>query len=158
MAECAWRRQEIRTRQERLGKLDSDIDSAQGVVSKHRRMAERLQVAVEQAEDMPAVHDYVSQREEHSLLEKEVRNWQRKVEIADMASKRAKTLMRKSQQGRLGGTAASASGSTVAFGGSMALGGTALSATSVQSTPFGTKRRGGLYTGVALAQSGAGKK
>lgn len=158
VAECAWRRQEIRTRQERLGKLDGDIDSAHSVVSKHKRMAERLQVAVEQAEDMPAVPDYVRQREEHSLLEKEVKNWQRKVEIADMASKRAKALMRKSQRGQLGASTASGAGSTVAFGGSMTLGGTALSATSVQATPFGTKRRGGLYTGVALANSGVGKK
>ena len=144
VAQCAWHRQEIRTRQERLAKLDGDIESAQAAVAREARVATKLQVAVEEAEDMPGVMHYVDQREAHALLVKEVKNWQRKVEIADMAAKRARRLMATAG----GGRATPASGSALGLAGRASL---ASTATSVVATPFGAKRRGGLYTGPSLA-------
>lgn len=158
VAKCAWQRQEIRTRQERLAKLEADITAARAAVKRGSRTAGRLQVAVEEAADMPGVMHYVDQKQDYALLTKELRNWQRKVEIAEMAARRAKRLLSGSGTpgpGRASSTAGSSRG-TLSRAGTAALGGSSrqgfgATATSVTMTPFGAQRRGGLFTGSTLA-------
>jgi len=49
--------------------------------------------------DMPQVMDYVLQKSEMYELEAAIRNWQRKVEIMEMAAKRARRVLDKQGQG-----------------------------------------------------------
>ena len=47
---------------------------------------------------MPQILDYVRQKAEMYELEENMKNWERKVEIAEMASKKAKQKMRASRK------------------------------------------------------------
>ena len=65
-----------------------------GDIAAERRVHKRLGQQQAENQDMPQVLDYVGQKAEMYELEHHMRNWERKVEIMEMAAKRARKLER----------------------------------------------------------------
>ena len=59
-----------------------------------QRARKRLGQQQAEASDMPQILDYVGQKAEMYELHDNLRNWERKVEIMEMAAKRARKLER----------------------------------------------------------------
>ena len=63
-----------------------------GDIAAERRVHKRLGQQQAENQDMPQVLDYVGQKAEMYELQHHMRNWERKVEIMEMAAKRARKL------------------------------------------------------------------
>jgi hypothetical protein len=61
----------------------------EGRGDKHHR--DRLRQSVEEAAEMPEVGDYILQKRDMYELESKLNNWKKKVEIMEMAARRART-------------------------------------------------------------------
>jgi len=90
ISESEWLKNEIKTRTETCVKIKEDNKKVQEEISKARRVNKTLQAQQEASQDMPQVLDYVQQKAEMYELQQAVKNWERKVEIAEMANKRLK--------------------------------------------------------------------
>ncbi|GMH72400.1 hypothetical protein TL16_g05906 [Triparma laevis f. inornata] len=100
LGESTWLGKEINSRQSQLQKLSSDASSVQSELVYEKRLQKRL--ASEESTDgngMPQIMDYVQQKKEMYELEEEVKNWERKVEIAEMAAKKAKRKIKMAKEG-----------------------------------------------------------
>ena len=72
--------------------VGDDNESLKGDIAAERRVHKRLGQQQAENQDMPQVLDYVGQKAEMYELEHHMRNWERKVEIMEMAAKRARKL------------------------------------------------------------------
>jgi len=90
ISESEWLKNEIKTRTELCGKIKEDNKRVQDEIVKASRSNKTLSTQNEAAQDMPEVLDYVKQKAEMYELQQAVKNWERKVEIAEMAAKRMK--------------------------------------------------------------------
>jgi len=90
ISESEWLKNEIKTRSELCMKIKEDNKGVRDEISKASRSNKQLSTQNEAAQDMPEVLDYVKQKAEMYELQQAVRNWERKVEIAEMAAKRMK--------------------------------------------------------------------
>lgn len=97
-------KKEIAAKQALLDKLRIDGDGVRGVINRSRRMGQVLQERADDTADMPEVLDYVKQKAEFEILDKDVKSWRRKVEIAEMGS--SKTRRMRTTGGRSGKSAA----------------------------------------------------
>jgi hypothetical protein len=91
ISESEWLKNEIKTRTELCAKIKEEGRKVQEEIDKASRANQGLQTAEEAGQDMPQVLDYVSQKAEMYELEHAVANWERKVEIAVLSAKRAKS-------------------------------------------------------------------
>ena len=98
MTESDWLNKEIKTRTEQLSKLDEDIHQVSTDLASESRLRKKLAQSNSDSTGMPQILDYVRQKAEMYELEESVKNWERKVEIAEMASKKAKQKMRASRK------------------------------------------------------------
>ena len=89
---------EIKTRTDQLSKLDEDINQVSIDLSSESRLRKKLAQSNSDSSGMPQILDYVRQKAEMYELEENMKNWERKVEIAEMASKKAKQKMRASRK------------------------------------------------------------
>lgn len=81
-------------KQTELGKVEKEVERERKKNKKFKKQQSNP--------DMPQVLDYVNQKSEMYELEAAVRNWERKVEIIEMASRRARvTIRRIERQGYL---------------------------------------------------------
>lgn len=87
LAESEWLQREIKVRRELRDKIRSDNKRVNEEIVVARRDNRGLSSAKEGSEDMPSVLDYVKQKADMYELQKAVRNWERKLEIAQMAAK-----------------------------------------------------------------------
>ena len=88
---------ETASRTSQLAKLRSDADSVISELKSSARLAARLSDPGEAEQgggQMPQILDYVTQKKEMYEISVAVKNWERKVEIAEMAAKKAKTKLR----------------------------------------------------------------
>eukprot|EP00455_Lapot_gusevi_P048589 TRINITY_DN6738_c0_g1_i5.p1 TRINITY_DN6738_c0_g1~~TRINITY_DN6738_c0_g1_i5.p1 ORF type:complete len:197 (-),score=45.25 TRINITY_DN6738_c0_g1_i5:84-674(-) len=69
-----------------LGKVQDEIDAARKINLKYIRQQPNP--------DMPQVLDYVNQKSAEYDLKMQIKNWERKVEIAEMGAKRARQFLR----------------------------------------------------------------
>merc|ERR1712086_824417 len=87
ISESEWLKNEIKTRTELCAKIKEDnhqVEDEIGVEAKaHKRLSQQQQDSAE----MPQVMDYVTQKASMYELQQAVSNWQRKVEISEMAAK-----------------------------------------------------------------------
>jgi len=93
-AESEWLQREIKNRTDLLEKVRGDNASVNGEIANDRRLRKRLSQQQSETADMPQVLDYVSQKAEMYEFQDSLRNWQRKVEIMEMAAKRARRIGR----------------------------------------------------------------
>lgn len=95
MSETHWLRQEMRQRTELLAKLRADNRAVSGQIGTQQRFKDTFSTdADDDSSDMPVIMDYVKQKKDQYQLQKDVASWERKVEIAEMASKGTRTMGR----------------------------------------------------------------
>jgi len=85
---------EIGARAETLRKVRDDNVAVGGDIALEQRARKRLGQQQAETSDMPQILDYVGQKKEMYELDQNLRNWERKVEIMEMAAKRARKLER----------------------------------------------------------------
>jgi len=91
---------DMELRQGLILKLEKDTAKARAQVAAERKIAKRLAQDEPQgagAEGMPQVLDYVGQKAELFELNQVLKTWERKVEIMEMAAKKARSLKRQAQ-------------------------------------------------------------
>ena len=99
LQESTWLAKEINSRQGQLKKLSTDAAAVQAELQHEKRLQKRLGQEDSTDNAMPQIMDYVQQKKEMYELEEEVKNWERKVEIAEMAAKKAKRKIKMAKEG-----------------------------------------------------------
>jgi len=94
-AEQKYQQDEILERKQMLAKTESDIAKVVEDKENARRDNKKLRVQSRGTNDMPQVVDYVNQKADYYELQGVLRNWERKVQIAEMHAKRARAHLRK---------------------------------------------------------------
>lgn len=92
LEESEWLKNEVATKKVQLQKLSKENGRALKDTRLEKRQRNTLRVQVEEAVEMPNVEDYILQKRDMYELETSVKNWRRKVEIMDMAAKKARSL------------------------------------------------------------------
>jgi chromosome segregation ATPase len=97
LTESSWLTKEIKSRTDQLKKLEEDAASVQAELQSEARLKKKLaHEDSDQGSGMPQILDYVKQKKDMYEMEATLRNWERKVEIAEMAAKKAKATMKRS--------------------------------------------------------------
>jgi hypothetical protein len=96
LAESKRLRTGIKDRNESMVKLTDELVRVEAELKKEKKKNKKFKIQ-QSNPDMPQVMDYVNQKSNMYDLEAELRNWERKVEIAELASRRAKTYLREVQ-------------------------------------------------------------
>ena len=86
---------DIKEKQENLRKTKEDIKTAKANEKKYYTEYLKLKTQQSRTKDMPRVEDYVKQKEDIAILKNSVKNWKRKIEIADIAAKEARRIIKK---------------------------------------------------------------
>merc|ERR1719377_419292 len=97
-AEQKFHIDEIAERKAMLGKTEADIVKVVEDKENARRDNKKLRVQTRSSPEMPQVVDYVNQKAEFYELDAQLRNWERKVEIAELHAKRARAHIRERQR------------------------------------------------------------
>jgi hypothetical protein len=92
LEEGDWLKNEVTTKKSQLQKLSKENTRAVKETRTEKRQRNTLRVQVEDASEMPNVEDYILQKRDMYELETSLKNWRRKVEIMDMAAKRARAM------------------------------------------------------------------
>lgn len=92
MTESKRLRSDIKERQEATVKLSEELTRVESEVRKERKKNKKYKIQ-QSNPDMPQVLDYVNQKSNMYDLDGEVRNWERKVEIIEMAARRARAFL-----------------------------------------------------------------
>ena len=98
LSESASISKEISSRTSQLAKLRTDAAGVTSELHQSARLAARLSDPAEADQgggQMPQILDYVTQKKEMYEISVAVKNWERKVEIAEMAAKKAKAKLRR---------------------------------------------------------------
>lgn len=96
LAEEKWFRNEIVQKKNQLDKFQGESHRVRKETVTEIKTHDRLRILVEEKHDeMPIVEDYIMQKKEMYELQSVLKNWKKKVEIIEIASKRAKTMSRK---------------------------------------------------------------
>ena len=66
-------------------------------IKKNDQDLRALKVKIDRTKEMPEVKDYVDQKKKEQVLKESVKNWKRKIEIAEIAAKEAKRKIRRAQ-------------------------------------------------------------
>jgi regulator of replication initiation timing len=92
--ESEWLTKEIGAKTEQLGKATEDNTVVKAETQGEKRVAKRLGQQSAETDGVPQVLEYISQKAEMYELQDTLANWQRKVEIMEMAARRARGLAR----------------------------------------------------------------
>ena len=85
---------DIREKNENLEKTKDDIGKAEKEEKKFNMENRRLKAQQKRTKGMPEPIDYVKQKTNAQELRVAIKNWERKIEIAEVAAKRAKQILR----------------------------------------------------------------
>ena len=95
-SESEWLRRETATRKESLSKISDEIGRVEAEKEQSSRLDRKLRREENVESNMPQVLDYVQQKADLYELERSLKAWDRKVEIAEMEARRYAALARKS--------------------------------------------------------------
>lgn len=93
LAESKRLRTGIKDRQDSTIKLTEELARVDEELRKEKKKNKKYKIQ-QSNPDMPQVMDYVNQKSQMYDLEQELRNWERKVEIAELGARRARTFLR----------------------------------------------------------------
>lgn len=89
-------RKELDDRNDAMVKLTEELDRVQSEVKKEKKKNKKFKIQQSNPE-MPQVMDYVNQKSDQYEMAASVRNWQRKVEIAELAAKQSRLFLKSMQ-------------------------------------------------------------
>lgn len=90
---------DMASKQAQLLKLEAEKKKVSRELVQDKRAMDRLRLQIEEASEMPDVGDYIMKKKEQHGLETVQKNWQKKVEIMEMAAKRSRSLSRSLSKG-----------------------------------------------------------
>lgn len=93
--EAEWLKNEVANKKAQAIKSEAEYKRVTKEVQNDKRLKNKLRFQNEEASEMPEVGDYILQKKEMYNLEAVLRNWQKKVEIMEMAAKRSRSLTAK---------------------------------------------------------------
>ena len=92
LEEAAWLRDEVENKRLILGKLEKEGLWVEKETRSEAHVKSRLRQSIDEVSEMPDVEDYILQKKEMYDLETKVKNWEKKVEIMEMAARRSRTI------------------------------------------------------------------
>ena len=93
--DATWLKNEVESKKAQLKKIETESKKVAKEKLSESRMKSKFRQQIEEASEMPEVGDYIMQKKEMYALESALQNWQKKVEIMEMAAKRAKSILNK---------------------------------------------------------------
>lgn len=96
LAEGKRIRKDLSDRKESMVKLSEELESVMTEVRKEKKKNKKFKIQ-QSNPDMPQVMDYVNQKSTQYDLESQVRNWKRKVEIVEMASRQSRAFLKQAK-------------------------------------------------------------
>lgn len=91
MTDHEWLEGEINNKNQLLDKLKSEVDKVGKDVTVEARTKTKLRQQIEEAAEMPNVEDYILQKKDMYQLQSTLKNWQKKIDILEMAAKKSKS-------------------------------------------------------------------
>jgi hypothetical protein len=88
ISESDWLRKEIGARSDMLKRIKRDNISVNDEILREKKRLGKFRSAREETEGMPQVIDYVNQRRKEYDLVQQCKNWERKIEIAELEARR----------------------------------------------------------------------
>lgn len=93
--DASWLNNELTSKEALRIKLEQEQKKASREIQLERRSKNKLRSNVEEAAEMPNVEDYIAQKRQLQNLEVVRKNWEKKVEIMEMAARRSRSLTHK---------------------------------------------------------------
>jgi len=90
--DAAWLKNEVEAKSAQLVKIEGECKKVSKEFTGEKRLKNKLRLQIEEASDMPDVTDYILQKKDLYELESALKNWQKKVDIMEMAAKRTKRV------------------------------------------------------------------
>lgn len=107
LEDATWLNNELNSKQQLQQKLEKEHDKVLSELKSERRLKHKLRTQIEEASELPDIEDYIMQKRALQNLESVRKNWQKKVEIMEMAAKRTRSLANKLKQSNLSASSAS---------------------------------------------------
>lgn len=90
--DAAWLKNEVEVKTAMMLKIDGECKKVSKEILSEKRTKNKLRLQIEEANDMPDVNDYILLKKELYELDSAMKNWQKKVDIMEMAAKSTKRL------------------------------------------------------------------
>jgi len=87
-----WLKNEVKSKENLLKKLKDEGTKVEKEMNSEKKAKNKLRLQIEESSEMPDVGDYILQKKEMYHLEAAYQNWQKKVDIIEMAAKRSKSM------------------------------------------------------------------
>lgn len=100
--DASWLKNELQTKESLCVKLENEQKKVTKELAGERKSRNRLKQQMEEASEMPDIEEYILQKREMQNLETIKKNWEKKVEIMEMAAKRSRSLSQKMKSASLG--------------------------------------------------------
>lgn len=91
-----WICSEISSKRSLLEKLERELSKVDKHLVHDKRSRQKLRVQIDEASEMPNVEDYISQKKKMYELQSTLANWQKKIDILEMAAKKSRSLASRS--------------------------------------------------------------
>lgn len=93
--DAEWLQNELKSKETLKAKLDIEDVKVNKEVGHEKKLRNRFKLQIEESAELPEIEDYILQKREMQQLETVKKNWEKKVEIMEMAAKRSRSLTRR---------------------------------------------------------------
>eukprot|EP01039_Chlorochromonas_danica_P003966 gene3966-4340_t len=95
LEDATWLTNELQTKENLLIKLENEEKKVSKEIAIEKHLKNKLRSNVEESSEMPNIEDYINQKRQLQSLQSVKKNWEKKVEIMEMAAKRSRSLASK---------------------------------------------------------------
>ena len=95
--ESEWIVNENKVKTANLAKLKQEVRKVEKELYTETRLGNKLKQQINDASEMPNIGDYIMQKKEMYEIQGQIKNWTKKVQIAEMAAKQSRTLLKKAK-------------------------------------------------------------
>ena len=92
LEEANWLKDEVTSKKLILTKLEKEALLVEQELRSESHAKNRIRQTIEEVAEMPDIEDYIMQKRDMYELESKLKNWEKKVEIMEMAAKRSKAI------------------------------------------------------------------
>jgi chromosome segregation ATPase len=92
LAESDWLKSETTSKAHLFNKLSQEVSKVNREVNTDKRQKNKLRQQIDEASEMPNVEDYIMQKRSMYEMQNTLKNWQKKLEILEMAAKKSRTM------------------------------------------------------------------
>jgi chromosome segregation ATPase len=92
--ESQWLDTETQNKTRQLARLRTELKKLDKIVRSEGKLSTKLKQQINDASEMPNIEDYIMQKKEMYELQAQIKNWQKKLDIAEMTVKKNKNLLK----------------------------------------------------------------